>query len=149
MREVNGVPVAIVGQAFPTRRSRNPRHFVPGVDLRHPGRRVAEGRDAARAAARRWSCCCPTTGWTSTSSSRAASAGIDAILGGHTHDGVPAPIEVAQPGGRTLVTNAGSNGKFLGTRLSTCAGGKVAGFRYRLLPVFANLLPADAGHGSR
>ena len=40
--------------------------------------------------------------------------GIDAILGGHTHDGVPQPVLVANRGGKTLVTNAGSNGKFLG-----------------------------------
>ncbi len=43
----------------------------------------------------------------------------------------------------TLVTNAGSNGKFLGVLDLEVTGGKVAGFRYRLLPVFARLLPAD------
>jgi sulfur-oxidizing protein SoxB len=66
--------------------------------------------------------------------------GIDAILGGHTHDGVPAPTVV----GNTLVTNAGSNAKFLGVLDLDVKGGKVAGYRYRLLPVFANLLPADS-----
>ena len=40
--------------------------------------------------------------------------GIDAILGGHTHDGMPAPVVVKNAGGQTLVTNAGSNGKYLG-----------------------------------
>ena len=70
--------------------------------------------------------------------------GIDAILGGHTHDGIPAPSIVANPGGRTLVTNAGSNGKFLGVLDFDVKNGKVADFRYKLLPVFANLLPADA-----
>ena len=39
--------------------------------------------------------------------------GIDAILGGHTHDGVPQPSIVANARGQTLVTNAGCNGKFL------------------------------------
>jgi sulfur-oxidizing protein SoxB len=66
--------------------------------------------------------------------------GIDAILGGHTHDGVPAPMVV----GKTLVTNAGSNAKFLAVLDLDVKGGVIAGFRYRLLPVFANLLPADA-----
>ena len=46
-------------------------------------------------------------------------------------------------GGTTLVTNAGSNGKFLGVLDLDVRGGKVADFRYRLLPVFSNLLPAD------
>jgi sulfur-oxidizing protein SoxB len=62
--------------------------------------------------------------------------GIDAILGGHTHDGVPQPIAVANPGGKTLVTNAGCNGKFLGVLDFAARDGRVVDFRYRLLPVF-------------
>jgi sulfur-oxidizing protein SoxB len=69
--------------------------------------------------------------------------GIDVILGGHTHDGVPAPVAVRNAGGRTLVTNAGSNGKFLGVLDLDVRDGKVADARYALLPVFSNLLPAD------
>jgi sulfur-oxidizing protein SoxB len=69
---------------------------------------------------------------------------LDAILGGHTHDGVPVPVAVKNRGGQTLVTNAGSNGKFLGVLDLDVKGGKVAGLPYKLLPVFANLLPADA-----
>ncbi|MBV8271900.1 MAG: 5'-nucleotidase C-terminal domain-containing protein, partial [Cupriavidus sp.] len=69
--------------------------------------------------------------------------GIDAILGGHTHDGVPAPIIVKNAGGQTLVTNAGSNGKFLAVLDLDVKGGKVVDYRYKLMPVFANLLPAD------
>jgi sulfur-oxidizing protein SoxB len=70
--------------------------------------------------------------------------GIDAILGGHTHDGVPQPSVVKNAGGRTLITNAGSNGKFLGVLDFDVKNGKVSDFRYKLLPVFSNLLPADA-----
>jgi sulfur-oxidizing protein SoxB len=66
--------------------------------------------------------------------------GIDAILGGHTHDAVPAPTRV----GKTLVTNAGSNGKFVGVLDLQVGSGAVTDFRYRLLPVFANLIPGDA-----
>jgi sulfur-oxidizing protein SoxB len=51
---------------------------------------------------------------------------------------------VENSGGKTLVTNAGSNGKFLGVMDLDVGDGKVRGYRYRLLPVFANLLPADA-----
>ncbi len=69
--------------------------------------------------------------------------GIDAIFGGHTHDGVPVAVPVANAGGTTLVTNAGSNGKFLGVMDFEVKGGSVADFRYRLLPVFANQLAAD------
>ncbi|MFX5374003.1 hypothetical protein ABTD20_18595, partial [Acinetobacter baumannii] len=70
--------------------------------------------------------------------------GIDAIMGGHTHDGVPAPVIVKNGGGQTLVTNPGSNGKFLGVLDFDVKGGKVSDFRYHLLPVFSNLIPADA-----
>jgi sulfur-oxidizing protein SoxB len=69
--------------------------------------------------------------------------GIDAIMGGHTHDGVPVAIPVKNPGGTTLVTNAGSNSKFLGVMDFEVKGGKVTDYRYRLLPVFANQLKAD------
>jgi sulfur-oxidizing protein SoxB len=69
--------------------------------------------------------------------------GIDFILGGHTHDAVPLPITVTNAGGVTLVTNAGSNGKFLGVLDLELAKGKVANARYRLLPVFAELLKPD------
>ena len=69
--------------------------------------------------------------------------GIDVILGGHTHDAVPQPISVTNPGGVTLVTNAGSNGKFLAVLDLDIAKGKVANVRYRLLPVFAELLKPD------
>jgi sulfur-oxidizing protein SoxB len=54
-------------------------------------------------------------------------------------------IPVKNAGGTTLVTNAGSNGKFLGVMDFEVKGGKVTDFRYKLLPVFANALPADAG----
>jgi sulfur-oxidizing protein SoxB len=65
--------------------------------------------------------------------------GIDAILGGHTHDAVPRPTRV----GKTLVTNAGSNGKFLAVFDLEVGSSGVTAHRYRLLPVFADLLPAD------
>src|SRR5882724_5665718 len=70
--------------------------------------------------------------------------GIDVILGGHTHDAVPQPIPVTNPGGVTLVTNAGSNGKFLAVLDLDIAKGKIADVRYRLLPVFSELLKPDA-----
>ena len=69
--------------------------------------------------------------------------GIDFILGGHTHDGVPNAIPVKNSSGTTYVTNAGSNSKFLGVLDMDIQGGKLRDFKYRLLPVFSNMLPAD------
>jgi S-sulfosulfanyl-L-cysteine sulfohydrolase len=70
-------------------------------------------------------------------------SGLDVILGGHTHDGVPQPSRIANRGGKTLVTNAGCNGKFLGLLELDVKNGKVADIRYRLVPVFARLLAPD------
>jgi len=69
--------------------------------------------------------------------------GVDAIMGGHTHDGMPVATVVHNRSGQTLVTNAGSNGKFLGVLDFEVKNQRVSDFRYKLLPVFANMLPAD------
>jgi sulfur-oxidizing protein SoxB len=71
-------------------------------------------------------------------------SGIDAILGGHTHDAIPQPVVVANPGGQTLVVNSGSNAKFLSVLDLDVRDGKVRDYRFHQLPVFANLLPEDA-----
>jgi sulfur-oxidizing protein SoxB len=69
--------------------------------------------------------------------------GIDAIMGGHTHDGMPVATLVTNKSGKTIVTNAGSNGKFLGVLDFEVKEKRVIDFRYKLLPVFSNMLPAD------
>ena len=69
---------------------------------------------------------------------------IDAILGGHTHDGIPLPVEVESPNGKTcLVTNAGSNGKFIGVMDLDIKNNKVNGIRYQMAPVFDGLIAPD------
>jgi sulfur-oxidizing protein SoxB len=69
--------------------------------------------------------------------------GIDVILGGHTHDAVAVPSVVANPGGRTLVTNAGCSGKFLGVLDLQVKGKRITDYRYKLLPVFSRLIEPD------
>jgi sulfur-oxidizing protein SoxB len=143
IRQTNGVPVAIIGQAFPYTPIANPRYLVPewsfGIHEESLQKQVYEARGRGAQAVIVLS----HNGMDVDIKMAARVRGIDAILGGHTHDGVPAPIAVKNAGGQTLVTNAGSNGKFLGVLDLDVKRGKVAGFRYKLLPVFANLLPAD------
>jgi sulfur-oxidizing protein SoxB len=69
--------------------------------------------------------------------------GIDVILGGHTHDAVPQAVTVANASGKTLVTNAGSAAKFVGVLDLDLGKGVVKDLRYRLLPVYSNLLKPD------
>lgn len=69
--------------------------------------------------------------------------GIDVILGGHSHDAMPRPGIVTNAGGKTLVTNAGSSGKFLAVLDLDLGKGVVKHARYHLLPIYADLLAPD------
>ena len=70
-------------------------------------------------------------------------SGLDVILGGHTHDALPRPIAVKNSQGTTWVTNAGSHGKFLAVLDLDITHGRLRDLRYRLLPVFSNLIKPD------
>ena len=144
IREMNGVPVAVIGQAFPYTPIANPRYMVPdwtfGIKDDHMQKMV----DEARGKGAQVVVVLSHNGMDVDIKMASRVTGIDAIMGGHTHDGMPAPVVVANPGGKTLVTNAGSNSKFLGVLDFDVQAGKVRDFRYKLMPVFANLLPADA-----
>jgi sulfur-oxidizing protein SoxB len=142
-RTINGVPVAIIGQAFPYTPIANPRHFIPEWTFGIQEEALQKHVDAARASGAAVVVLLSHNGMDVDLKLATRVRGIDAILGGHTHDGVPQPTLVPNAGGRTLVANSGSNAKFLSVLDLDVKGGKVADFRYRLLPVFANLLPAD------
>ena len=143
IKSMNGVPVAIVGQAFPYMPIANPRYFVPDWNFGIQEQTMQRAVDEARAKGAQAVVLLSHNGMDVDLKLATRVRGIDAILGGHTHDGMPAPVIVNNAGGKTLVTNAGSNGKFLGVLDLEVKGGKVADFRYHLLPVFANLLTAD------
>jgi sulfur-oxidizing protein SoxB len=145
MREINGAPVAIIGQAFPYTPIANPRHLVADWTFGIQEERLQRVVDEARKKGAQAVVVLSHNGMDTDLKLASRVSGIDAILGGHTHDAVPQPVPVKNRGGTTLVTNAGSNGKFLGVLELDVRGGSVKSSRYRLLPVFANLLPADAG----
>jgi sulfur-oxidizing protein SoxB len=145
MRQVNGVPVAVIGQAFPYTPIANPRHLVPDWSFGIQEENMQKVVDEVRAKGAQVVVLLSHNGMDVDLKMAGRVTGIDAIMGGHTHDGVPAPLVVKNRSGQTLVTNAGSNSKFLGVLDFDVREGKVQGFRYKLLPVFANLLPADAG----
>ncbi len=143
MREIGGVPVAIVGQAFPYTPIANPRYFVTDWSFGIQDDNMQQVVDEARAKGAQVVVVLSHNGMDVDLKMASRVRGIDAIFGGHTHDGVPVAVPVANAGGRTLVTNAGSNGKFLGVMDFDVKGGKVVDHRYRLLPVFADQLPPD------
>ena len=143
IKEMNGVPVAIIGQAFPYTPIANPRHMIPDWSFGIQEENMQKMVDEARAKGARVVVVLSHNGMDVDLKMASRVRGIDAIMGGHTHDGVPVPVTVANGSGKTLVTNAGSNGKFLGVLDFDVRAGQVHGFQYRLLPVFANFLPAD------
>jgi len=141
IKEIGDARVAVIGQAFPYVPVAHPKRFTPdwtfGIHEAELQKLVDElrgnqhadvvillshnGMDVDRKLASRVS-------------------GIDIILGGHTHDAVPQPVTISNPGGRTLVTNAGSSGKFLAVFDLDIGRGALKGYRYHLLPVFADLV---------
>ncbi len=143
IREMNGVPVAIIGQAFPYTPIANPRYLMSewtfGIKESDLQKRV----DEARGKGAKVVVLLSHNGMDVDLKLASRVRGIDAILGGHTHDAVPRPVAVKNAGGTTLVTNAGSNGKFVAVLDFDCRDGRIRDWRYRLLPVFSNLLAAD------
>ena len=144
MKDVGGHRVAVIGQCFPYQPIAHPRRFVPdwtfGIresDLQKVVDTVrrTEHADAVLLLSH--------NGMDVDLKLASRVSGIDVVLGGHTHDAVPRPVTVANPGGRTIVTNGGSNGKFVGLLDLDISAGRVNDVRYTLMPVFADLLPAD------
>ncbi|MCI1191371.1 thiosulfohydrolase SoxB [Calidifontimicrobium sp. SYSU G02091] len=144
LREMNGVKVAVIGQAFPYTPIANPRYMVPDWTFGIQDEHMQQMVDEVRGKGAQVVVVLSHNGMDVDIKMASRVRGIDAILGGHTHDGMPVPVIVSNAGGKTLVTNAGSNTKFLGVLDFDVRGGKVQGYQYKLLPVFANLLPADA-----
>jgi len=144
IKELNGHRVAVIGQAFPYTPIANPQRFIPdwsfGIRDRDMQNLVDEVRSKEKPAA---VILLSHNGMDVDLKMASRISGIDAIFGGHTHDGVPQAIEVKNSAGMTLVTNAGSNGKFLGVMDLEFKGGKVSGYKYKLLPIFSRMLKAD------
>jgi S-sulfosulfanyl-L-cysteine sulfohydrolase len=145
IKEIGGHRVAVIGQAFPYVPIAHPKRFTPdwtfGIRDDELQKLVNTLRSNDKVDA---IVLLSHNGMDVDLKLASRVSGIDVILGGHTHDAIPQPIPVSNAGGTTLVTNAGSNGKFLGVLDLELAKGKVSDVRYRLLPVFSELLKPDA-----
>ncbi len=143
IREINGVKCAIIGQAFPYTPIANPRHMVADWAFGIQDENMQAMVDEARGKGAKVVVVISHNGMDVDLKMASRVRGIDAIMGGHTHDGVPVPVLVQNAGGKTIVTNAGSNGKFLGVLDFELKDGRVSDFRYKLMPIFSNMLKAD------
>jgi len=136
--------VAVIGQAFPYTPVANPSRFIPDWTFGINDGDLQELVDEIRSTEKPDAVIVLSHNGMDVDLKMASRVtGVDAILGGHTHDGIPAPIEVKNSKGITLVTNAGSNGKFVGVLDLKFGAQGVSGYHYKLLPVFANFLKAD------
>jgi len=143
MREVNGVPIAVIGQAFPYTPIANPRYMFPNWSFGIRDEALQAVVDEVRGKGAQVVVVLSHNGMDVDLKMASRVTGVDVILGGHTHDAVPAPSVIANAAGKTLVVNSGSNGKFLSVLDFDVKDGKVRDYRFKMLPVFSNLLPAD------
>ena len=143
IRELNGVPVAIIGQAFPYTPVANPAYLMEGLSFGIRERELQDKINQVRREGAQVVVLLSHNGADTDIKLASRVSGLDAILGGHTHDAMPRALEVKNPAGMTLVTNAGSNGKFLGVLDFDVRGGRIRDWSYQLLPVFSNMLTPD------
>ncbi len=143
MKVQNGIQVAIIGQAFPYTPIANPRYFTPDWTFGIQEENLQKTINEVKSKGAKVVVLLSHNGMDVDLKMASRVTGLDAIMGGHTHDGVPTPVKVKNSGGTTLVTNAGSNSKFLGVLDFDVKGGKPVDFRYKLFPIFSNMIPAD------
>ncbi len=138
--ERGGLKIAVIGQAFPYTPVANPRYLIPKWSFGIQEERVAKHVEAARAGGADLVVLLSHNGFDVDRKLAGRVAGIDVILSGHTHDAVPAAVEV----GKTLVIASGSHGKFLSRLDLEVKEKRVAAYRYRLIPLFADAIKPDA-----
>lgn len=137
--ERGGLKIAVIGQAFPYTPVANPRYLIPKWSFGIQEERVAKQIEAARAGGADLVVLLSHNGFDVDRKMAARVPGIDVILTAHTHDALPAAVEV----GKTLLIASGSHGKFLSRLDLEVKEKRVAGYRYRLIPLFADAIKSD------
>lgn len=145
IKNVGDARIAVIGQAFPRTGNANPKEFFPdwSFGLREDDMielveqiKEDENPDAIILLSH--------NGMDVDIKMAERVPGLNAVFGGHTHDGIPQPIKVKNIAGNTCwVTNAGSNGKYIGVMDFDIQDGEVKEMHYQMLPVFEDALPAD------
>jgi sulfur-oxidizing protein SoxB len=144
IKNLNGARVAVIGQAFPYTTIANPKRNIPdwsfGINDSNMQDVVDQIREEEKPDA---VIVLSHNGFDVDQKMAEVCTGIDFIMGGHTHDGVPEAVPVKNEAGTTYVCNAGSNGKFLNVLDLDVKNGKVVDFKFTLLPIFSDLVPED------
>ncbi len=146
MKNVGGNRIAVIGQAFPRTSNANPKkYFFPNWSFGLREDDMSELVDDIRENEKPDAVIVVSHNGMDVDIKMASRVvGIDAIFGGHTHDGIPKPIEVKNASGVTVVTNAGCSGKYIGMMDLDIKDHKVVGYNYKMLPIITNLIKPDA-----
>ena len=146
IKTVGGARICIVGQAFPRTANANPQEFFPDWSFGLREDDMIELVEAVREEEKPDAVVLLSHNGMDVDIKMAERVpGLNAVFGGHTHDGVPKPVEVKNVDGNTCyVTNAGSNGKYVGVMDFDIQEGGLKDLHYTMLPVISDMLPADA-----
>ena len=144
IKKMGNARVAIIGQAFPYTTIANPQRFIPDWTFGIKEDSMQEMVDMIRETEKPDAVIVLShNGFDTDKKMAEVCTGIDFIMGGHTHDGVPEAVPVKNTDGTTYVCNAGSNGKFLNVLDLDIQNGKIKDFKFTLLPIFSDLIPED------
>jgi sulfur-oxidizing protein SoxB len=140
MFERGGIKIAVLGQAFPYTPVANPRWLMPKWSFGIREEDVRANVVKARKNGAQLVVLLSHNGFDVDRKLAERVEGIDVILTGHTHDALPEAVKV----GNTLLIASGSHGKFLSRLDLDVQNGAVKGFRYKLIPLFADAIKPDA-----
>jgi|TARA_B110000305_G_scaffold62807_1_gene69808 sulfur-oxidizing protein SoxB len=145
LKEINGARIAVVGQAFPRTGNANPKEFFPDWSFGLREDDMAELVEQIRGDEQPDAVVLLSHNGMDVDIKMAERVpGLNAVFGGHTHDGIPVPIKVKNVAGHECwVTNAGSNGKFIGAMDLDIEGGSIKNLHYKMFPVISDWLEAD------
>ncbi|MDJ0833923.1 MAG: 5'-nucleotidase C-terminal domain-containing protein [Gammaproteobacteria bacterium] len=144
IKNVGGARIAVVGQAFPRTANANPQEFFPDWSFGLREDDMIELVETIRGDEKPDAVVLLSHNGMDVDIKMAERVpGLNAVFGGHTHDGMPKPVKVKNDGGNECwVTNAGSNGKYVGVMDFDIDNG-IKNMSYKMLPVISNWLPED------
>ena len=134
-----GLRIAVIGQAFPYTPIANPRYLIPDWSFGIREDQIRERVNAVRAASVDLVVLLSHNGFDVDRKLASRVGGIDVIFTAHTHDALPQAMTV----GNTLLVASGSHGKFLSRLDLDVRGRRIAAYRYKLIPVFADVIDPD------
>ncbi|WP_291853338.1 thiosulfohydrolase SoxB [Bradyrhizobium sp.] len=139
MFERGGAKIAVIGQALPRTAIANPRWMFPKWEFGIREEDLQKQVDESRAAGAAVVVLLSHNGFDVDRKLARRVKGLDVILTAHTHDAMPGLIRV----GDTVLVASGSHGKFVSRLDIEVKDKKVAGVRFKLMPVFSDAIAPD------